>query len=75
MTFIHLVFQDNGIGFEPQYNDKIFDIFQRLHGLSEFPGTGIGLAIVKKIIEHHQGLITASGQPARGVRFDIYLPA
>lgn len=65
---------DNGIGFEPQYADKIFEIFQRLHGPNAYQGTGIGLAIVKKIAEYHRGTIRAEGRPGAGATFRIYLP-
>lgn len=67
--------KDNGIGFEPQYSEQIFDLFQRLHGRREYSGTGIGLTICKKIIENHGGAITASGKPSRGAVFTIFLPA
>jgi signal transduction histidine kinase len=73
-TYCHVQIKDNGIGFEPQYGDKIFQLFQRLHDRSHYSGTGIGLAIVKKIIENHNGFITASGEPDNGAVFDIYLP-
>lgn len=75
MNYYHLRISDNGIGFEPEYAGKIFDIFQRLHGQSEYEGTGIGLAICKKIVEAHQGFITAESQPGIGAVFHIYLPA
>jgi len=65
---------DNGIGFEPEYNERIFQIFQRLHGKTDYPGTGIGLAICKKIIEQHNGLIFASGKANDGAVFTIILP-
>ncbi|MGO4770388.1 PAS domain S-box protein [Flavobacterium sp. W22_SRS_FK3] len=65
---------DNGIGFDQQYSAKIFEVFQRLHGKLEYTGTGIGLAIVKKIVENHNGFITASGEPDKGATFDIYIP-
>ena len=66
--------KDNGIGFDPRYSKKIFDVFQRLHGKAEYEGTGIGLAIVKKIIENHQGFIVAKGEVGDGAEFDVYLP-
>jgi PAS domain S-box-containing protein len=65
---------DNGIGFEMKYLDKIFQPFQRLHGISEYPGTGMGLAICRKIVERHGGSITASSQPGQGSIFMIRLP-
>ena len=72
--YCHLTIADNGIGFEEEYNEKIFELFQKLHGRSEYKGTGIGLAIVKKIVENHDGIITAKGELGKGARFDIYLP-
>lgn len=71
----HLAVSDNGIGFDPQQEDRIFQVFQRLHGKDEFPGTGIGLAICKRIVENHQGIINALGEPEKGATFNIYLPA
>ena len=70
----HISICDNGIGFEPKFKDKIFEVFQRLHSVEEYTGTGIGLAIVKKIVENHNGTITASGDLGEGARFDIYIP-
>lgn len=73
-TYCHISISDNGIGFEPQYSKKIFEVFQRLHGKLEYTGTGIGLAIVKKIVENHNGTITATGEKNKGATFDIYIP-
>ena len=70
----YISFADNGIGFEPQYKDRIFQVFQRLHARSAYEGTGIGLAICKKIVENHKGLIDAVGKPGIGSTFIIYLP-
>lgn len=66
--------KDNGIGFDEKYLDKIFTIFQRLHPKMEYKGTGIGLALCKKIVENHQGFITASSKPDEGTTFTIILP-
>jgi PAS domain S-box-containing protein len=65
---------DNGIGFENEYAQRIFQVFQRLHGKSEYPGSGIGLAICKKILEHHHGLIYAESIPDKGARFTFIIP-
>jgi len=72
----YLVIQisDNGIGFDQQFKEKIFEPFQRLHAKHEFSGTGIGLAIVKKIISNHNGFVTAEGQLNVGSTFTVYLP-
>ena len=74
-SFLKLEFSDNGIGFENEFAGRIFAIFQRLHGRSEYEGSGIGLAICKKIVEHHGGIIYASGVPDQGATFTIILPA
>lgn len=73
-NYLNLIFIDNGIGFDPQYQDRIFEVFQRLHSFNEYAGTGIGLAICKRIVDNHNGIITATGKLGKGVRFDVYLP-
>jgi len=74
INYYSIRISDNGIGFEQDYAEKIFQIFQRLHGKSEYPGSGIGLAICKKIIDHHQGVMYAEGEPQKGATFTIILP-
>ncbi|MBE8728189.1 sensor histidine kinase [Flavobacterium hungaricum] len=73
-NYCHIIFKDNGIGFEPEYSEKIFGVFQRLHSRDVYNGTGIGLAIVKKIVENHNGIITATAKPMEGAVFNIYIP-
>jgi len=73
-NYCHITFQDNGIGFDPEHSEKIFGVFQRLHGREIYDGTGIGLAIVKKIVENHNGIITATAAPMEGALFNIYIP-
>jgi signal transduction histidine kinase len=75
ITYIKILFADNGIGFEPQYEDQVFAIFERLHGRQSYNGTGIGLALCRKIVENHQGIIYAKGNPGKGAVFTIILPA
>jgi PAS domain S-box-containing protein len=75
INYSHITYTDNGRGFDPRYNERIFEVFQRLHRQEEFEGTGMGLAICKRIIENHKGIITASGRLNKGATFDIYIPA
>ncbi|SIQ90374.1 sensor histidine kinase [Maribacter ulvicola] len=74
INYVKLQFIDNGIGFEKKYQEKIFEIFQRLHGKTEFSGTGLGLSICKKIVQSHNGAITAKGVLNKGAEFTVYLP-
>ena len=73
--YYKITIEDNGIGFEQEYAKKIFILFNRLHNKNEYEGTGIGLAICKKIVENHKGFIVAKGIPDEGATFIIYLPA
>jgi two-component system, chemotaxis family, CheB/CheR fusion protein len=73
-TYCHVTVRDNGIGFEEKFYDKIFEVFQKLHGKDEYPGTGIGLATVKKIVDHHNGIIKVKSELNKGSTFDIYIP-
>ena len=74
-TYCHITYSDNGIGFDQEYSDKIFELFQRLHGNNEYPGTGIGLAIIKRIVENHEGAIRAKGKLGEGATFNMYIPS
>ncbi|HZV70842.1 MAG TPA: chemotaxis protein CheB [Saprospiraceae bacterium] len=73
--YCHIAITDNGIGFEKEFSEKIFEVFQRLHGKEEYAGTGIGLAIVKKIVDNHNGIITATSVINKGTTFDIFIPS
>ena len=73
-SFYKITVSDNGLGFEEEYADVIFTLFYRLHNNSDYPGTGIGLAICKKIVENHQGIITAEGKIGEGSTFNIFFP-
>lgn len=72
--FYEIIVKDNGIGFEQVNADRIFNVFTRLHGLAEYKGTGVGLSIVRKVIENHHGYISAQGEPDKGATFTIWLP-
>lgn len=74
-TYTVIRFEDNGIGFDDQYKEQIFGLFNRLHNRKDYKGTGIGLALCKKIVENHNGVIHASSTKSRGATFEIYLPA
>jgi light-regulated signal transduction histidine kinase (bacteriophytochrome) len=65
---------DNGIGFDEKYLDRIFTVFQRLHKKGEYEGTGVGLAICRKIVDRHSGTITARSKPGEGATFVVTLP-
>ncbi len=73
-TFAVVEVADNGIGFDPQYRDRIFQLFQRLHSRDTYAGTGIGLAICQKVAENHGGLIMADSEPGQGATFRVVLP-
>jgi signal transduction histidine kinase len=72
---VEIMVSDNGIGFEDKYVDRIFNVFQRLHGRNEYEGTGIGLAVCRKIAERHGGTIAARSAPGEGSTFIVTLPA
>jgi PAS domain S-box-containing protein len=73
-SFYCISVKDNGIGFEQEDAERIFNVFTRLHGNSEYKGTGIGLSIVRKVVENHNGYIIAESSPEQGATFKIYLP-
>jgi two-component system CheB/CheR fusion protein len=72
--YCHIKVTDNGIGFEKEFSRKIFEVFQKLHVREQYAGTGIGLAIVKKIVDNHNGIITATSKVNKGTTFNIYIP-
>jgi light-regulated signal transduction histidine kinase (bacteriophytochrome) len=73
-TYYVITVKDNGIGFEQQYEEKIFQMFSRLHGRNEYTGTGVGLSIAKKVMENHNGFIRVESEPGIGSAFKVYLP-
>ncbi len=72
--FYAITIEDNGIGFDQKDAERIFNVFTRLHGNAEYRGSGIGLSIVRKVMENHHGYITADGELGEGARFTVYLP-
>jgi light-regulated signal transduction histidine kinase (bacteriophytochrome) len=74
VNLCQITVEDNGIGFDQKYCDRIFQVFQRLHSRSEYEGTGMGLAICRKIVERHRGSITAESMPGQGAKFIVTLP-
>ena len=74
MRYCHIAFEDNGIGFESRFKEYIFEMFKKLRPKEEYAGTGIGLAIVRKIVESHNGIILAQAKLNIGTTFDIYIP-
>ncbi|MGA0559681.1 PAS domain-containing protein [Larkinella sp. VNQ87] len=73
-TWAALRITDNGIGFDERHSQRIFELFQRLHGRAQYPGTGIGLAIARKVVDNHGGLVHVRSRPNHGTMFTIYLP-
>lgn len=69
-----ILFEDNGVGFDNQYAEQVFEVFKRLHNREHYPGTGMGLAICRKIVDRHRGEIHARSEPGQGTRFTIELP-
>lgn len=74
LGWVVITFRDNGIGFDPTYADRIFTLFTRLHSRFEYPGTGIGLALCRRILDLYGGTITAAGEPDKGATFTIRMP-
>jgi two-component system CheB/CheR fusion protein len=75
LTYYELIFKDNGIGFDQKYAQQIFVMFQRLKKQNDYPGTGIGLALCKKIVQSYNGEIFAEGKENEGASFHVILPA
>jgi signal transduction histidine kinase len=75
LRMLEITVTDNGIGFDNVHGEKIFAVFQRLHNIDEYEGTGIGLAICKRIAKNHKGTITATGEPGKGATFKVVIPA
>jgi signal transduction histidine kinase len=73
-SYYSITIKDNGIGFDQEYAEKIFNIFQRLHGKTAYNGSGIGLAMCKKIVLNHNGKVSAQSSPGQGATFTIILP-
>jgi signal transduction histidine kinase len=73
-NYHHIVMSDNGIGFDADQVSKVFDVFRRLQNHGNDEGTGIGLTIVKKVVENHDGFVMAEAEPDKGAKFHIYLP-
>ncbi|HEU4632795.1 MAG TPA: ATP-binding protein [Flavisolibacter sp.] len=74
MTYFKIAFKDNGIGFDQNYAEQIFTIFQRLNNRFDYSGSGIGLSICRKIVNHHQGKIFAESEEGKGATFYVLLP-
>ena len=72
--FLEISVADNGIGFDDKYRDRIFQVFQRLHTKSQYTGTGVGLAICRKVVENHGGAIGVTSRVGEGTTFRVYLP-
>jgi signal transduction histidine kinase len=74
INYCDIAIRDNGIGISSGNSEKIFDLFSRLHGKSEYPGTGIGLALCKRIVNNHKGMIYVESQEGKGAAFHVVLP-
>jgi light-regulated signal transduction histidine kinase (bacteriophytochrome) len=72
--YYELIVHDHGIGFEQKFENQIFQLFKKLHNRTEYPGSGIGLTLCKKIVENHKGFIIARGKPNEGSSFYCYFP-